>query len=219
MNRKFSNKDDFIIPGDLEGKFTGRLKMALQEKEIAGLEYNLGRSFSGYRNKRAAIFVVATLLLLLVTAVPVTLYYYKPEAKKYFYTFYTPYSSGYITGIYRDEETGKNPAVQFYAAGKYNKALPLLQDYLKVKPDDKQASLLLAICLMEGNRFAEAREILGRIIESGNFYFREDAIWYTALSYIHDADYLSARQLLMQLAGSEVYRSKAETLLRQINQN
>jgi tetratricopeptide (TPR) repeat protein len=94
--------------------------------------------------------------------------------------------------------------------------LPLLNNYLINKPGDSQVRLLLAICLMEKNRYQEAREKLEDILKDDSGFFREDATWYLSLIDIRQGDFGSALAHLKKIEDSRIYGSKIAALQKKI---
>ena len=69
----------------------------------------------------------------------------------------------------------------------YAKALPLLQTYVQEKPEDIQAQLYLAICLLETGKYTAARNLFAPI-SSGESSFVDYGQWYLALSYLKEGN-------------------------------
>jgi tetratricopeptide (TPR) repeat protein len=201
---------------DKENLLFDRIKIALNEHEVVKIENKIRGSFPKVVWFKRRLVKIAAFFFL-IASLSIALYtLYLPRNKKVFYEYYTPYSAEKISGIYRDNQTEKNGALHYYSRRRYDQALPLLNNYLINKPGDSEVRLLLAICLMEENRYKEAREKLEDILKDDGGFFMEDATWYLSLIDIRQGDFGSALTHLKKIEDSRVYGSKIAALQKKI---
>lgn len=105
-------------------------------------------------------------------------------------------------------------AMESYDSRQYGKAAKKLAEYVKNRPESG-VFLYLGISRLLSGRGAEAIEPLRFASGSAEPPIRESALWYLALAYLEQNDPQSARQVLSQLAESEIYGKQAEALLQQ----
>jgi tetratricopeptide (TPR) repeat protein len=97
----------------------------------------------------------------------------------------------------------------------YNKALPLLQAYIKQQPGDIQMIFSLGICYLEVDRFTDAEQIFSSIA-TGQTAYTETANWYLALTALKQKDIVKCRSLLNSIPQTSAWFTKAKTLLEKL---
>ena len=195
-----------------------RVKLALSEHEVVGMEHKIRKSAGRYYVLNHRILRLAATILILVSVSLTAWHLSVPKNKRVFNHYYMPYNSDDITGVYRDAETGKSIGIHFYTQHQYEDARPLFEDYLAHKPDDGQVKLLLAICHMEGNDLQKAEAILTEMADAGQAYFLEDALWYLSLTYLKTGFTEKALACLDKLKDSRHYGPKALSKKKKIGQ-
>lgn len=103
-----------------------------------------------------------------------------------------------------------------FATKHYAEALGRLELLLQNEPDNINAQLYKAICLIEMDKTPGARAVLIPI-ESGASALKGEARWYIALSYLKEKDYANCKtQLESIVAGADHYQD-AQKLLKALN--
>lgn len=97
----------------------------------------------------------------------------------------------------------------------YAQALPLLQAYVREKPEDLQAELYLGICLMETGQYNTARSIFSKISSSESSYV-DYGQWYLALSYLKEGNEVECRKILQAVPAESEFAQKAQNLLKRL---
>lgn len=97
----------------------------------------------------------------------------------------------------------------------YAQALPLLQAYVREKPEDLQAELYLGICLMETGQYSAARTIFTKI-SGGESSFVDYGQWYLALSYLKEGNKGECRKILQEVPAESEFAQKAQDLLKRL---
>lgn len=97
----------------------------------------------------------------------------------------------------------------------YAQALPLLQAYVREKPEDLQAELYLGICLMETGQYRAARTIFTKI-SGGESSFVDYGQWYLALSYLKEGNKEESRKILQEVPAESEFAQKAQDLLKRL---
>jgi tetratricopeptide (TPR) repeat protein len=189
-----------------------RLKIALNEHQIADMERVISHHYDGNSLTRRMVIRIAAVLVMIIS-VPVILSYLQNTGDKgIFKDYFAPYSHQNVTGVYRGQESGKNAPILLYSAGNYSFALPKLRLYLNENPADLQVRLLLAICLIEEKKFNEAELELTEILVASDFYFRDDALWYLALLSVRKGDFEKANKFLGPIKTDKVYGPMVQSL-------
>ena len=103
-----------------------------------------------------------------------------------------------------------------YNSGDYEKALPLIEDYLKEAPKDMDVLLAKGISLSELERYAEAHEAFDYIASLKPRVQKQK--WYDAICYLKEGNKSQATVLLEELVNAKAYQSsEAAKLLETIN--
>ncbi|MFM2387093.1 MAG: hypothetical protein RL660_1850 [Bacteroidota bacterium] len=105
---------------------------------------------------------------------------------------------------------------QHYNAKQYAEAIPLLESYIALQPQDQKFLLALAICKLNTNRVAEAEKELQAIIASDTT-FKQKAEWYLALAYLKNGDKEKAMALLKSFGPDHFYNAKAKAVLKELS--
>ena len=97
----------------------------------------------------------------------------------------------------------------------YKNALPLLQQYVSLQPDDIQMKFSLAICYLETGKYNEADSIFSTIA-SGQTAYAASAQWYRALTALKQNDYAKCRTVLNSITPTSSFFTKAKELLKEL---
>jgi tetratricopeptide (TPR) repeat protein len=164
---------------------------------------------------RSYLSMAAGLVLLIL--VGMYLFYPRTEnPQQLFVDYFTPYQN-LISVRGGDEQEILNRAMEFYSANQYDKALPLLTDYLVDSPNDITALFYKGICeLIIGNSDSAIKSFDQLLL--GKNVFNEQAEWYRLLSYLKKNDKETALQLAKLIAEhpGHYYQSKAKEILKKI---
>lgn len=109
----------------------------------------------------------------------------------------------------RGETAKSRPAIQLYQTGQYPDAVQAFSNLELIKPDH---ALMYASALMQMKEYKRAIEVLEGIANPGAF--ADIYTWDLALAYVLNHQYLQARPLLKEIAGSSHFkREEAQELL------
>ena len=108
-------------------------------------------------------------------------------------------------------------AEQAFNHGDYEKALPILQEYVANNPTDDLVKVYLGIAKMELGETPEAREIFTSLATSTAPEIRDFAVWNLALSYLKDGDEANCSKVLRSIPADSGYYQKAQQLLERLN--
>ena len=97
----------------------------------------------------------------------------------------------------------------------YYEALPLLQQYLQLQPDDIQMRFAEGICQLELDNYSAAENIF-TTIAAGRSGFAESAGWYQALTALKQKDLSRCRNLLKAIPQTSQYSTNAGELLKKL---
>lgn len=106
------------------------------------------------------------------------------------------------------------------AAAKFNSksyyaALPLLQEFLKLQPEDIQMKFSLATCYLELDRYNDAEKMFSEIA-AGKTAYAAAGGWYLALTALKQKDIKTCRSRLQSIPQSSSYHARAAVLLRKL---
>ena len=94
-----------------------------------------------------------------------------------------------------EEEVQLAQASRYYQQKDYPAALPLFQNALSNK-DLAEIRLALAICQLESQQFANARQTLSPLITSNDPVFGVHAQWYSAMAWLGEGQIAEVRAIL-----------------------
>jgi tetratricopeptide (TPR) repeat protein len=108
-------------------------------------------------------------------------------------------------------------ALEYYNTHDYEKAAKLFSKIVESNPKDMQSTLLNGISNFESNRYPDAKQSFGTVIDNKNNLFIDQAKWYLALCYIKTDDKIKAIQQLeiIRKEGS-IYKNDAKKILRRL---
>ncbi|MBT8244942.1 MAG: hypothetical protein HKP48_02675 [Winogradskyella sp.] len=89
-------------------------------------------------------------------------------------------------------------------------------DILKVKPDDIEVKLYKAISQIEQDKFKEADAALTKMV-NGKTAYKNEAIWYAALSKLKQKDSEATIELLKTLPEDAIHYQKAQKLIDKLD--
>ncbi len=103
----------------------------------------------------------------------------------------------------------------YYNAGEYEKALPLINEYLKTNKYDLDVLLAKGISLTETSKFKEAHLVFA-IIGGHNPRVKKH-LWFDAIAYMQEGKTAQASQILRTIIKNESYNHEhAQNLLKRI---
>ncbi|HHS95562.1 MAG TPA: tetratricopeptide repeat protein [Phaeodactylibacter sp.] len=99
----------------------------------------------------------------------------------------------------------------------YTQALPLINKFLAIHPDDLQLKFTQAICLLETEQLDAAKDSFLQFASTGSI-FRNEAYWYLALCYLKENNKEKAMEILQKIPSvdREVY-AKAQLLRKALS--
>ena len=107
-------------------------------------------------------------------------------------------------------------AVTSYEAKNYTTAIPLLENILKVAPQNSEVELILGDCLLSINKTEEAIEHFNALVAKTSLY-NDPAQWFLALSYLRQNRIEAcqkALQTLIQTPQADYYKEAKALLLK-----
>jgi tetratricopeptide (TPR) repeat protein len=204
------------MSGAGESYLEERMKSALSEPRIAGLEEAMSRYYSHHPPLWKRISAMAATLILVLSIPAVWLHIRSAGERCIYNSYFAPGKQQQISGIYRGLDAENNTPFLLFSAGKLEKALPELLEYLGKYPSDTQARLMTAICLMDTGKFDEAEQQLNGILDSDKYYFIEDARWYLALIEVRKGEKARAIAHLRPIMDSKIYAKQAASLMKKL---
>jgi predicted Zn-dependent protease len=105
-------------------------------------------------------------------------------------------------------------AQESFNAQKYKEAILLFENIIQVNPKP-EFSYFYAIALLEENN-SEKAEIEFTKLKNGNTIYKQNAIWYLALSKLKQKEYKECKTLLAQITTESDYYEKAQQLLEEL---
>ena len=106
-------------------------------------------------------------------------------------------------------------AAEAFNKKSYAEALPLLEQYIPLQPDDIQMKFSLAICYLETGKYNAADTIFSSIA-SGPTAYAATAQWYQALSVLKQKEITKCRTILNSIPQSSSFSAKAKELLKEL---
>lgn len=106
-------------------------------------------------------------------------------------------------------------AEQAYNSKNYSLALEKIRAVRQEKPEDLTLQLSEAICLIELKRSGEARALLAPIA-GGASALRNEAVWYTGLSYLAENDLVQCKATLSGIPADDFRYKKAQEIIGRI---
>ncbi len=177
--------------------------------EFFGHQASSGRVVSMVGRRRWIMAIAATVLVLVVAW-----YALRPSLYEQ-YAVHPPLALVEKSGPGQQQ---LSQAEQAFNKGDYQKALPVLQDYVARHPDDDLVKLYLAIAEMELGDLSSAREVFNSLANSPSPEIRDFAVWNLALSYLKVGDKATCSKILRSIPGSSGYYQKAQDLLHQLDE-
>lgn len=207
-----------IILGGLEAlgneKMRDRIKAVRKEMLEEASNNTLGRERSRslfiWLSAAAAIFVLYWAGWHFLN--PATI-----NAETIFAETYSPYLEDFGS---RGSNSTKNylQAVTSYEAKNYADAIPLLENILKVEPQNSEVELILGDCLLSINKTEEAIEHFNAVIARKTSLYNDPAQWFLALSYLKQNKIEACQKTLQTLIQDPQadYYKEAKALLAKI---
>lgn len=217
MNKNGNPEISFRMSDDDLRILERRVSKAIQEKDIAKLEKQFEQDKTVKRLPYFRSWRAAAIWIFLVSLPIFAVLFMTNHEKGIFKRYYAPVESQKFAGIYRGLASEMYTPYYLYAQGDYASALPRFRQYLTINPADSQARLLLAMCLIEGKDYAEAQTELTGILQSGNYFFHDDALWYLTLLAVREGQFDSASAYLHQIGNNSRYTWGAQALQKKID--
>jgi tetratricopeptide (TPR) repeat protein len=137
------------------------------------------------------------------------------EIMKRYYKVYEPQTNQ------RSALSGTNAdftqALELYNSHNYEKAAILFNRVVESNPKDMQSTLLNGIVNFENNKYPEAKQSFGNVINDNNNLYIDQAQWYLALCYIKTDEREKALQQLEIIKNEGgIYRNNAKKIIRKL---
>ncbi|HMR42349.1 MAG TPA: hypothetical protein PKC40_00880 [Saprospiraceae bacterium] len=108
-------------------------------------------------------------------------------------------------------------AENYFNTADYARALVELNVALKVRPESSELLFYKALCLLELENLPEARLIFDSL-KQGNSAYREDALWFLALSYLRSEEPQKTMEQLRQIPPDGSHFSEAQELIERLQE-
>ncbi|MCC7507617.1 MAG: tetratricopeptide repeat protein [Saprospiraceae bacterium] len=132
------------------------------------------------------------------------------------YAQYKTYpKAGFVTRGGGPDQAELANATAAFNQGRYQDALPVLEQQAAAYPDDLEARFFLALCLIETGRTADGRAQLEQISAAPNAW-ASDARWQLALSYLKEKDRSRCQELLSGIPPDDAHYEQAQQLLAKL---
>ena len=129
------------------------------------------------------IAIAAGILLLLIPTVMLLYNSQGVDSSNLYAQYYAPYQDVVLErGDDSEVQEILAQSMQEYNSENYRTAIPGFTDYLDQNPEDYKVYLYLGICQLEIDQFADAEEIFIRA--ENDPYFKQQAQWYRAMTYL-----------------------------------
>lgn len=109
-------------------------------------------------------------------------------------------------------DTGLPDASIAFNQKRYQAALDALEKYRQANPDNLEVVFFTGLCRLELGQPAEARILFGQLTETPNAW-REEALWYLALSYLRENDRVRCSDILRGIGPGSAHEAEARALL------
>jgi len=124
--------------------------------------------------------------------------------------------------VQRSAQSGTNAdytmALKFYNTRDFEKAAIFFNKVVKSNPKDMQSTLLNGIANLENNKYPEAKQSFGNVINNDSNNYIDQAQWYLALCYVKtDEREKAIVQLEIIKKEGGVYRNNAKKIIRKLN--
>lgn len=176
-------------------------------QEFFSQQTNSGRVVSLVGRRRWALAVAATVILLVVAWFAL-----RPSL----YDQYAQHPPLALVTKSGESELDLATAEKEFNSGAYQKALPILQEYVVNHPEDNLVKIYFGIAKMETGAVNEAREIFTSLATSESPEIKDFAVWNLALSYLKDGDKAGCAQVLAAVGAESTYYEKAQQLLNKL---
>jgi len=106
-------------------------------------------------------------------------------------------------------------AGSLYQQGEYGEALPLLEQLKTTQKGDDRTTLALGVCYLEKGEYEKTISVLESAVLKKRFLYKDQAQWYTALSYLQLDKVEESKSILLTVAKNPnaFFKEKAEQLL------
>jgi len=111
-----------------------------------------------------------------------------------------------------EQENTLAAAEKYFNEKNYSKALIEINRALEVLPESSELLFYKGLCLLELENLPGARLIF-ESLKQGNSAYREDALWFLALSYLRSEELQKAREQLQQIPPDGSHFSEAQELI------
>ena len=190
-----------------------------EEKELANTLQQLNRKYilpgSNVRQGNFKKWLAAAAAILVIVLGTVYILTNKKTTPEKLYAGYAEHTAIKIQLRGNTADSLAGLAADKFNNKQYGEALPLLQAYVKQRPDDIQMHISLGICYLEMNRFTDAEQIFS-MIASGKTAYAETASWYLALTALKQKDIEKCRSILNRIPQTSTWYNKARSLLEEL---
>lgn len=139
-----------------------------------------------------------------------------PPAERRLYARYRDFpEASFTTRAGEPADDGLAEAAAAFNRGDYAAALPAFERRAAARPDDLEARLFAAFCLLELGRTAEARAVFSQIGATPNAWAGE-AKWFLALSFLPEKDREQCAAALRAIGPGEPHYAEAQQLLQKL---
>lgn len=166
------------------------------------------------KNNKTFIWRYAAMFLVLMGAASFLWLQTETSNDDIFNTYYTVYP---VEDVIRgDNEIKKNQIAKYYSEENYEKVIPELNEFCSKNPNNQLFKVYLGNALLQTGQFEKA-VIVFQSVKNDNINY-ENALWYSALSYVKLNKLSQASGILENLITYDgVHKKNAEALLKELN--
>jgi anti-sigma-K factor RskA len=117
--------------------------------------------------------------------------------------------------VVRGNEDAKAKAAQLFNAKQYEEAAAALQQLKQTSPADAAVDFYLGISLLKTEKYNEALALF-ETLAAGTSVYKEDAVFFAALSAFHLQQTEKAKQYAEQVKETSRYEKETRTLLKKL---
>lgn len=215
LSSNISFKENFLLYKETHTFLTTSIE---KEEETSSFKENLSNISDSYFNKRLSskksrvysFMKYAAALFLLIFGV----YMYQNSFKPINYEDFVSYSSIDIT-VRSTQNELLTKAERAFNNKDFENASKNLETLIKQDESNTELKLYHGFCLIELNIFEKADQILNTI-SSGNSVYKNQALWYLALSKLKQKEYTSSKNILLRIDKDSPEYNLAKPLLSKL---
>jgi predicted negative regulator of RcsB-dependent stress response len=225
-------KKEFEEYGRINSSFARMLQHEEKEKDFITNLQKIAKNYSNESAKQVDLnetksnqsnslsfsknikWILSAAAVLLVAFFSYQQYFMHPQSMHDLYASnYTPEEISIERG---DKNDSLEKIITLYQAKNYTQALEILTPYSKLHPEQANLKIVIAICKLETNQYADAEKELSAIINLNDAY-KEKAQWYLAMLYLKQEQREKCISLLQTFNEHHFYYSKAKIILKELN--